>query len=107
MWHRHLIAVCDLSLIKWDLFQIIFNHRDVLAFEQIVNRLRTNRLIESRVWHSTCLSLEYQTHLRRLSRQVATGTLWAVAWPKTAGVEYRCIWKNNPKRTSTRGLHCA
>ena len=71
--HRHLIAVCDLSLIKWDLFQIIFNHRDVLAFERIVNRLRTNRLIESREWHSTCLSLEYQTYLQE-TRQASS--LW-------------------------------
>ncbi len=32
MKHRHEIAACDLSLIKWDQVQIIFTHASVLSW---------------------------------------------------------------------------
>ena len=44
MEHRHGIAVCDLSLIKWDQVRIIFTRPRMQLRRRIFNCLRTNWL---------------------------------------------------------------
>jgi hypothetical protein len=49
MKHRHEIAACDLSLIKWDQVQIIFTHASVLSSLGQLKQLITNRLISGSI----------------------------------------------------------